>query len=365
MADEPFDPYQQWLGIDASERPIDHYRLLGVARFEADAGRIAAAAEERMRYIRTFQTGPRGLHTQQLLNEMAAAKLRLLNPATKSEYDDRLRRTDAAAAEFAQHDDIALPEPIPAGGSAPLSGNGAATHPIPQPAADAIPVAGPANTPPLIRVGGRTQRPRAPTAWYRSLLSVAPILGAIAGVAWGVWYVGIRELPDERGAQAPAPPGGPTTDGPADEQGIVQQAASGEVNLTAELAEIDGQSPALVDDGDSQVISDWDSAGDSLRWMFRLRKPGVYRVRVTYAVSLDPPEGRLQVVSGKDDRSWDLRSSGDLKTFISDEQAVLALTQPGLHTLTLRMVETPRGQVLAIRDVVLVPQKRPGDKAGE
>ena len=41
----PFDPYREWLGIEPHEQPADFYRLIGIARFEADLGRIAAAAD--------------------------------------------------------------------------------------------------------------------------------------------------------------------------------------------------------------------------------------------------------------------------------------------------------------------------------
>ena len=33
-----FDPYHQWLSIPPKDQPPDHYRLLGLARFEGDAG---------------------------------------------------------------------------------------------------------------------------------------------------------------------------------------------------------------------------------------------------------------------------------------------------------------------------------------
>jgi hypothetical protein len=61
------------LGIGPHERPLHHYRLLGLELFEADAGKISAAADERMMLLRQYQTGPRGTYTQKLLNEVAAA----------------------------------------------------------------------------------------------------------------------------------------------------------------------------------------------------------------------------------------------------------------------------------------------------
>ena len=43
-----FDPYYKWLGIPPDEQPPNHYRLLGVRDFEADAEVIENAADQRM-----------------------------------------------------------------------------------------------------------------------------------------------------------------------------------------------------------------------------------------------------------------------------------------------------------------------------
>ena len=86
-----FDAYHRWLGIPPAEQPPDHYRLLGVPRFEADPDVIQSAADQRMAHLRTFQSGPHGRLSQKLLNEVAAAKVCLLQPDKKAAYDRRLR----------------------------------------------------------------------------------------------------------------------------------------------------------------------------------------------------------------------------------------------------------------------------------
>ncbi len=95
---EPFDPYRKWLGIPPAEQPPDHYRLLGIGRFEDDADTISNAADRQMAHVRTFQTGPRSALSQKLLNEIAAARVCLLNPAQKAKYDRDLQAKIAAAA---------------------------------------------------------------------------------------------------------------------------------------------------------------------------------------------------------------------------------------------------------------------------
>ena len=97
--DDSFDPYREWLGISDKIRSPDHYQLLGVARFETDLDRIQAEYDERMRRVRTFQTGPKSALSQQILTELSIAKVCLLDPKRREKYDRVLRAKIAAPAE--------------------------------------------------------------------------------------------------------------------------------------------------------------------------------------------------------------------------------------------------------------------------
>ena len=86
-----FDPYLQWLGIRSPERPPNHYRLLGIEPFESDANVIETAADRQMAHVRTFQNGKDAELSQQILNELSAAKVCLLDGISKFEYDTALK----------------------------------------------------------------------------------------------------------------------------------------------------------------------------------------------------------------------------------------------------------------------------------
>jgi len=90
-----FDPYYKWLGIPADEQPADHYRLLGLRRFESDAEVIQAAADRQMVHVRSYASGQHGELSQRLLNEIAAAKLLLLDPKKRTVYDQSLQAATA------------------------------------------------------------------------------------------------------------------------------------------------------------------------------------------------------------------------------------------------------------------------------
>jgi hypothetical protein len=93
-----FDPYYKWLGIPPVEQPPNHYRLLGLAKFETDSDVIQAAADRQMAHVRTYQTGAHAALSQQLLNELAKAKTCLLRADRKAEYDGQLSTSEGKAA---------------------------------------------------------------------------------------------------------------------------------------------------------------------------------------------------------------------------------------------------------------------------
>ncbi len=97
MADA-FDPYSQWLGITDPQRPPNHYQLLGLQLFESDTKVIEQAADDRMGLVRTYQTGRWSTESQQLLNELAFAKLCLIDPRKRERYDQQLRVATAATS---------------------------------------------------------------------------------------------------------------------------------------------------------------------------------------------------------------------------------------------------------------------------
>ena len=111
MAD--FDPYHKWLGIPPKDQPPHHYRLLGVELFESDSDVIDAAANKQMAYLQSCANGPKLVISQRLLNEIAAARLCLLNAKQKTAYDvtlkaklaeQELRKSASASASASKAD---------------------------------------------------------------------------------------------------------------------------------------------------------------------------------------------------------------------------------------------------------------------
>ncbi len=96
---EKFDPYHRWLGISPKDQPPNHYRLLGVDHFEPNPDVIEAAVDQRMAHLKRFNTGKHSALAEKLLNEVAAARICLLNPAKKGIYDQALHQQFASRAK--------------------------------------------------------------------------------------------------------------------------------------------------------------------------------------------------------------------------------------------------------------------------
>ena len=105
---EQFDPYRKWLGIPSQDQPPNHYQLLGIPLLENDPDVIENAANRQMAHVRTFQTGKHSKASQQILNELSAAKRCLLVPGKKADYDAQFKK-EAATKSGKETPRTALP----------------------------------------------------------------------------------------------------------------------------------------------------------------------------------------------------------------------------------------------------------------
>ncbi len=156
-----FDPYHKWLGIPPKDQPPNHYRLLAIDLFESDRDVIDHAADRQMTHVRSFQTGAHAQWSQRLLNEIANARVCLLDPQKKQQYDTELKRATRSQAE----PKASLPAQPPA---------------APPVAPIAVAIPSPVAPQPLIDVHARPAQPR---AGKRSSSRVPLILLGVAAVA--------------------------------------------------------------------------------------------------------------------------------------------------------------------------------------
>ena len=165
-----FDPYHKWLGIAPKDQPPTHYRLLGIDLFESDPDVIATAADQRMAHVKGFQAGQNAALSQRILNELAVAKVCLLNAEKKAEYDETLRKSQKPSLY-----QPLPPAPPPAPPQSPLQFRSA-----PQPSDDLISDLSFLRKP----VEKKPTKMRTKTDWLPAMVVLALFLIAIGAVAF-------------------------------------------------------------------------------------------------------------------------------------------------------------------------------------
>mgnify|MGYP002623831398 CR=1 FL=1 len=346
MSSEPsFDPYQQWLQIPPHERPLDHDRLLGTPRFETDPAVIMNAADNRMALVRQYQTGPRGKYTQKVLNEIAAARVVLLNPQSKSNYDEALKSRLANSA--------AMPAGAPVSAAMPI-------QPYLAPASSPPPPAPPA-TPPELTNREPTWAtddddhvdadPFYATAWFPILIACLVLAGA--GIAWGIAKYRARSA-----TVASLPAGEPSSgevsaDDVPTPPGAAMVHGTEHIHCPPAVAPLHGSTITRASQNDAEVIANWSAVEDWVQWEFRVVKPGFFKVEIVYAAGDAAGSAELSIDNERA-KSISFRSSQPPGTWITDFY-FLPITRSGQHTLYLRPQSIPGAELITLKSIHFVP----------
>jgi hypothetical protein len=352
-ATEAFDPYAAWLGIAPHERPVNHYLLLGLPRFEADRARIAAAADERMRKVREFQHGPRAALSQRMLNELAAARVCLLDPSAKESYDSWLTAMTPSAPSH----------------SAPVArvlGISPAGPPLPPPVSEVSPVA-----PPLPDESGLDEagRPSPARPWGLIGLIALGLLLIVMPMVW--WYrrpsVGTAVQPqsapvvpdgEEAGAESDpfeSPDPMPAASPELQRAVLLEQEADGTVNFTPATAVLQGNVELAVA-GTEYVLINWTAPEDTIRWRFRLLDPAIFSVEVSYLVEEASEGGRISLEVDGERKTLTTRRGNPPDAPVTDT-LFLKIGRSGEHILTLQGLEKAGKEYCILQGIRIVPPK--------
>ncbi|MEX0865895.1 MAG: hypothetical protein WD030_00965 [Pirellulales bacterium] len=373
-----FDPYVHWLQIDTQRTPLHYYSLLGLEDFCSDPIRIAEAADERMGQVRQHQLGKRAEVSQQVLNQLAAAKVTLLGADSKLAYDEQLRgwlasqQVSASQSTAAESFAPAAPthaleeEPAPAGfsgfeASAPQAGPDWPTAPVPQ-AADAASTA--ATSPASGESQPRPIMSRQMASFLNAYL-VPMIWGSILFALMAVFVIllltnsGRRTgTVDKNGVEKQ----GSDADVGTQRQvifdqrqvldlppGVALQRDDGDVMLEAANAQLTGTAQLT-----GEYVSGLTGPEDSLTWEFHILKPGIFQPIVTYSCDAASEGGEFKITAG-DSRGWTrVRDTGGFNTFAVREANKMVMLKPaGRHTLTLSAADVPGGSLMNVQSILL------------
>ena len=331
MSDQ-FDPYREWLGIAPEEHPLDHYRLLGIERFENDTAVINQAADARMGEVRIHQTGPRGRHTQQLLNEIAAARVCLTAADSKQDYDARL-----TGASSTQVPPPAPPMPPPA----PLTGGQHELPPV-APVMTAAPVA--KDDSGEVRGGS-----------WKIIVGVVAVL-LVAGGIWGLgWWAGRQDLVTEKDQQKEEARDKKNSSVDRSTEVVVNQEATGEIGLAATVATLHGKTIRCEVNGLEAQIASWTDSEDWVSWKFKVLTPGFFRTEVTYAAGEDAHQGTY-LVQIDEEPSKVCTVESPMGTTGRTDEYFFFIKRSGIHVLSVKAGNKPGKELMVLKSIRLRPK---------
>ena len=333
-----FDPYVEWLEIDPALCPPNFYDLLGITPFESDAQVIESAFELRLRHVRSFQTGPRGIHTQDLLNELAQARLCLLDEQNRLAYDDFLRGGRSKPPVLIEN----------------LSGENKEGNTTPPIATDAIQIDKSQNS------ELKPEESKRPNTQL-SVLYVSVCLVALLTI-WGAvkWTRG----KDDRKAQAgensnkeaieTKPPPKKIINIVEEKKGILP-AANNSYLLAPQNAKIDQPHPTIADTSDGQLLDQWQPVKSKVRWEIWVNSPGHYEAIVSYNATNNGKFSRIFVKADEEfPKSVKMRTAEALDKFF-EEEFVILFREKGAHVINIS-VEGEVGD-FRLRTITLRPNR--------
>jgi len=143
-------------------------------------------------------------------------------------------------------------------------------------------------------------------------------------------------------------------------QPMLQQRRNGQVVLPAADAEVigpNGGKPTARFEGESPGnIGWWTDPRDTVRWEFQLRRPGTYAVTAEVACMDNAAGATYTLGVGDQQLSGKVAGTGSWTNFVPVSLGTLRMTQPGKVTLTVVPTSAPKGVVMNLRTVRLLPQ---------
>jgi alpha-L-fucosidase len=137
-----------------------------------------------------------------------------------------------------------------------------------------------------------------------------------------------------------------------EETAIVEPDAQGELNLSADAAEIHGDKLNTEDRGGQMNLGFWDNAAEWASWQIRVAKAGKFGVTASIATVNDGSE--LVVEAGTSRVSKRIDATGDWGRFKIMDLGTIELTQGG-HVINVRPKDASSWKSLNLRYVRLAP----------
>ncbi len=143
--------------------------------------------------------------------------------------------------------------------------------------------------------------------------------------------------------------------GAPDVDASIPPGPGGAILLEGGLAAITGSRPRFTRGRGMNAVTRWTRTSEVLGWKFRVKKPGTFRVVITYSCPKGREGTRFSLRVGNFILSRTVRSTGSARKFTAFPLGKVNLDKPGVYELKIQPVQVPRGLVMNFRSLLLKP----------
>lgn len=129
----------------------------------------------------------------------------------------------------------------------------------------------------------------------------------------------------------------------------------GVLRLTAQSAEIDGDTAHLETRGGEPNVGYWTNPDDTLAWYVDVPRPGEYRVDVEFACDPESAGGSYAVTGGEERVAGDVQGTGGWDAFTTARLDRMLKLKAGRSTIRLVPTDMPGMAVMNLRAITLTP----------
>jgi alpha-L-fucosidase len=139
---------------------------------------------------------------------------------------------------------------------------------------------------------------------------------------------------------------------------VIPQAEDGSIVLKASDAVVRGTNAKYESGGGKDNIGYWTNSDDYVTWRFKVTKTETFDVAVTLACATGSGGSEYVLAVGGQELAGTVKDTGGWTSFVTEKLGTVKITKPGTYNLSVKPKSMPRGAVMNLKSVTLIPIKK-------
>lgn len=136
------------------------------------------------------------------------------------------------------------------------------------------------------------------------------------------------------------------------------QAKDGSITFQAADAKVHGTSARYESGGGKDNIGFWTNPNDYVTWAFEVTTPGTFNVEVSLACANGVGGSEYVLAVAEQELAGTVKNTGGWTSFATEKLGTLKIDEAGTYTLSVKPKTMPRGAVMNLKSVTLLPIKK-------